>query len=293
MAINPTATPTPTTPAALQHLPDAPLVTLQPSKSWSVPSLADIWAYRELLYFLMWRDLKVRYKQTAFGIAWVVMQPLLMTLIFTLFLGMLARVPSDSIPYPLFVYAGLMPWTFFSSAVATGGTSLVGSSNLITKVYFPRLIIPGASIGARLVDFAIAFVILIGMMFFYGVGLSLSMLMLPLLVALVTLLALALGILISATHVKYRDIGIALPVLLQLWMFASPVLYPSTLVPDAWRRLYAVNPLVGIIDGFRAALFNRPFDWAALAISAAFTVALLVTAAYGFQRMEKSFADIV
>ncbi|HEX8475878.1 MAG TPA: ABC transporter permease [Pyrinomonadaceae bacterium] len=292
------ATPPPVTDATSQQSlahtpPDEPLVTIQANKTWGALNLREIWVYRELLYFLMWRDLKVRYKQTVLGVLWVIMQPLLMTLIFTIFLGMLARVPSQDVPYPLFVYAGLLPWTFFSSAVLNSGNSLVGSAHLITKVYFPRVIIPAASTGARLVDFAIAFVILLGLMIYYGVAPSRGLLMLPVLVALVTLLALGLGMWISALNVRYRDIGIALPVLIQLWMFVSPVLYPSTLVPQQWQHLYALNPLVGIVDGFRSSLFARPFNWTAIAISAVFTVVLLVYAAFAFQRMEKSFADVV
>lgn len=266
---------------------------MQASKSWNALHLRELWLYRELLYFMMWRDLKVRYKQTVLGVVWVIMQPLMMTLIFTLFLGQLARVPSDGAPYPLMVYAGFLPWTFFSSAVASSGNSLVGSSHLITKVYFPRMIIPGASVGARVVDFGVGFVILVVMMLFYGVGLTWNLLMLPVLVVLTTLLALGLGMWVSAINVKYRDVGIALPVLLQFWMFASPVVYPSTLVPPDWRWLYSLNPLVGIIDGFRSALFARPFDWPSLAVSAVFTLVLLVYAAYAFQRMEKNFADVV
>ncbi|PYS82367.1 MAG: phosphate ABC transporter permease [Acidobacteria bacterium] len=280
------------------RLPDEPLVTIQPGKSWGALNLRDIWHYRELLYFLTWRDIKVRYKQATLGVAWIVMQPLLSTLVFTIFLGVLARVPSDGVPYPLFVFAGLMPWTFFASGVSGSSNSLVGSANLITKVYFPRMIIPGASIGARLLDFLISFAVFAGLMLYYGVRPTWGLLWLPVFVALLTLLSLAVGMWASAVNVKYRDVGAVLPVLIQFWMFASPVVYPSSLIysrglAPVWQRLYTLNPMVGILDNFRAALLGVPFNWAALAVSVAFTLALLVYAAYDFRRMERSFADIV
>lgn len=274
-------------------LPDNPLVVIKPSGSWVNLGLRDLWAYRELLYFLIWRDVKVRYKQAALGILWVVLQPLLTTLILTIFLGMLARVPSDGLPYPVFVYAGLLPWSFFAAAVASSGNSVVGSSNLITKIYFPRMIIPGAAVGARLVDFGIGFLTLIGLMIYYGVGISKNILLLPLVVVLITLLALGVGMWASAINVKYRDVGVALPVLIQLWMFASPVMYPSSIVPAKYEWLYRLNPVTGILDGFRSALFGREIDWAALGISTGFTIGLLVYSAYAFRRMEKNFADVV
>jgi lipopolysaccharide transport system permease protein len=275
------------------QLPAEPLVTITPPRSWLNFGLGELWAHRELLYFLAWRDLKVRYKQAVLGIAWVLIQPLMLTLIFTVFLGMLARVPSDGVPYPLLIYVGLLPWTFFSSSVNTSGNSLVANSNLITKVYFPRLIVPSASVLARLVDFGIAFLILAGMMIFYRVPLNVKLLALPALVTLTTLLALGFGMLISALNVKYRDVGIMLPVLLQLWMYVSPVLYSTSLVPGNWRWLYSLNPLVGIIDGFRSAVLGRPFDLPSLAVSAVFTTALLLFALYFFRRVERSFADVI
>jgi len=278
---------------ALHPLPEEPVVIIEPSKSWVALNLRDLWAYRELFYFLIWRDLKVRYKQTVLGVAWVIMQPLLMTITFTVFLGMLARVPSDRIPYPLFVYAGLMPWTFFSNAILNSGNSIVGNAHLITKVYFPRMIVPAAAIGARLVDFGIAFIILVGLMFYYRVAVTWSILMLPALVVLISLFSLGFGLWTSAINVKYRDIGIALPVLIQLWMFVSPVVYPLSIVPAEWQWLYALNPLAGIIDGFRASLFNRGFNWWALGISVVATVGLLIYSAFTFKRMEKNFADLV
>jgi len=267
---------------------------IEPSRSWVALNLRDLWQSRELLYFLTWRDLKVRYKQTVLGVAWVVMQPLLTTLVFTIFLGKLARVPSDGIPYPVFVYAGLLPWTFFASAVINSGNSLVGNAHLITKVYFPRLIIPAAAVAARLVDSAVAFIMLIGLMIYYGVAVTWSIVMLPVFIVLITLLALGLGMWSSALNVKYRDIGVILPVMIQLWMFASPVVYPSSLVPEKWQRIYALNPVVGILEGFRAALFGQKgFDWVALAISTVIILSWFIYSAYTFRRMEKSFADLV
>lgn len=283
----------PESPQAETFLPDTPLVVIKPSGSWVNLGLRDLWAYRELLYFLIWRDVKVRYKQAALGILWIVLQPLLTTLILTIFLGKLARVPSDGLPYPLFVYAGLFPWTFFATAVTSSGNSLVGSSHLITKIYFPRMMIPGATVGARLVDFGIGFISLIGLMIYYGVGISKAILVLPIVIVLITLLALGVGLWASALNVKYRDVGVVLPVLIQLWMFASPVMYPSSIVPASYEWIYKLNPMTGILDGFRSALFGQGIDWAALGISAGFTIGLLVYSAYAFRRMEKNFADIV
>jgi lipopolysaccharide transport system permease protein len=274
-------------------LPDEPLVTIEPGRSALGVDFTNLWAYRELLYFLTWRDLKVRYKQTILGVAWVLVQPLLTTLIFTVFLGMLARVPSDGVPYPLFVYAGLLPWTFFANAVANSGGSLVGNAHLITKVYFPRLIIPCAAVGGRLVDLAIALVILAGLMACYGVGVTGGVVLLPLIIVLLMSFSLGFGLWVAALNVKYRDVGIALPVLIQLWMFVSPVVYPASLIPEGWRRAYELNPLVGIIENFRAALLGQPLNWPALAVSGAVTLALLIYSAYSFRRMEKDFADLV
>jgi lipopolysaccharide transport system permease protein len=280
-----------------EGLPEEPLVVIEPKKAWSAIDLRDAWAFRELLYFLTWRDVKVRYKQTVFGVAWVVMQPLLSTLIFTAFLGKLARVPSDGLPYPLFVYAAILPWTFFSQAVVNSGNSLVNSAHLITKVYFPRMIIPAAAVAARLLDFAIAFLILLGLMLYYGIPFGVGMLLLPFLTLLVALLAFALGMWLSAINVKYRDVGVALPVLIQFWMFASPVVYPASLVyasnlSHTWKVLYMLNPLVGIVENFRAAIFGTRFNWPALAVTCAFTIVVLVAGAYEFRRMERQFADV-
>ncbi len=281
-------------------LPDDPLVTIQPTRSWLPLNFADLWRYRELLYFLTLREIKVRYKQTFLGIAWVVMQPLLMTLIFSVFLGILARVPTGGLPYSLLIFSALLPWGFFSSGVSTAAYSLVGNANLITKVYFPRVLVPAASVASRLVDFAIAFVILEGLIVYYRLtghytmALTWNLAAIPFLVILVILLSFAVGLLVSALNVKYRDVGIALPVVLQLFMFVSPVLYPSAvLLPVRWQRMYALNPLVGIIEGFRVALLGGNFGRFALTVSVCFTIVLLIISAYVFRRFEKEFADFV
>jgi lipopolysaccharide transport system permease protein len=274
-------------------LPEKPLIVIESGSSWVSLQLFDIWAHRELLYFLVWRDLKVRYKQTVFGIAWVVLQPLLMTLIFTIVLGKLVRVSSNNIPYPLFAYAGLMLWIFFSGAISVTGNCLVGNANLITKVYFPRLIIPLATMIARLVDLGVVFIILCGLMIYYRVPLTSHLIALPVFVLLISLFALGFGLWTSAVNVRYRDVGLALPVLIQLWMFVSPVVYGLDQVPQKLVLAYSLNPLVGMIEGFRAALFGTGFYWPAIIISTAVTVFLLIYGSYVFQRREKTFADII
>jgi lipopolysaccharide transport system permease protein len=275
---------------ALQQLPDRPLVTIQASKSNVAVNLRELWAYRELLYFLTWRDVKVRYKQTAFGVMWAIIQPLLLMLLFTFFFNRLGGIKSDGLPYPIFSYAGLLPWTFFANSVTNSGNSLVGSTNLITKVYFPRLLIPAASVTAGLIDLAIAFVLFFGLMFYYGLAPHLGILMLPVLCLLTTLLAIGMGMLMSALNVRYRDVRYALPFLMQVWMFASPVIYS---IPARWHWLLALNPMTGIIQGFRSAISGRRFDWAALGISTVITLAVLFCSAFAFKRMEKSFADVI
>jgi lipopolysaccharide transport system permease protein len=274
-------------------IPDEPLVRIRPSRSWVALDLKELWAYRELLYFLTWRDVKVRYKQAVLGIAWAVIQPLATMVIFTVFFGKLAKIPSDGIPYPIFSYAALLPWMFFLNAVTNSTNSLIGSANLITKVYFPRLIIPGAAVVAALVDFAIAFVVFVGLFGYYRYTLTWNALFFPVLVLLTVLLALGVGLWTSALNVKYRDVRYALPFLLQLWMFATPVIYPSSLMPERWRWVLAVNPLTGIIEGFRACLLGRPLMWGPLGYSAVITVLVLIYAAFHFRRTERQFADLV
>lgn len=274
-------------------LPEKPLIVIEPSRGWVSLNLSDIWQYRDLLYILAMRDIRIRYKQTVLGAAWAIIQPLFTMLIFTLFFGKLAGMPSDDIPYPLFAYAGLLPWIFFSNAVTNSGNSLVGNSSLITKIYFPRMIIPMASVASGLLDFLIAFGLLVVLMFYYAVNLSINILMLPVLIVLTSLLAIGIGMWMSALNVKFRDIRYALPFAIQLGMFATPIIYPSSLVPERWRFLLALNPLSGQIEAYRAAFFGKPFDWFALGISAVLTFAILFYAAYTFKRMEKSFADVI
>lgn len=277
----------------LYHLPEKPLVTIEARKSWAPLNLCDLWAHRELLYFLMWRDIKVRYKQTTLGAAWAIIQPLVTMVIFTFFFGKLARVPTEGVPSPIFFYSAVLLWTFFSNGVTSGANSLIGNSNLITKVYFPRLIIPSAAVAAGLLDFAIASVLLIALLAYYGFSVTWSYLMLVPLILLTTLLALGVGIWFSALNVKYRDVRYALPFLVQIWFFVSPIIYPSSLVPEEWRWLPALNPLVGIIESFRASLFGRPLPWLALAYSTGFTLVMLVYSSFMFRRMERSFAELI
>ncbi len=274
-------------------LPDEPVVLIEAGSGWKSLNLKEFWQYRELLYFLVWRDVKIRYKQTFLGVAWAVLQPVLATAIFTIFFGRIAGIPSDNIPYPLFAFAGFLPWTFFSNAVTASGNSLVGSSHLITKVYFPRLVIPVAAVCAGLIDFLIAFAILVLMMIWYRTGFSPQLLMLIPLVFLTFMLSVGVGIFMSALNVKYRDIRFALPFLIQIWMFATPIVYPTSLVPEKWRLLLAINPLVGVIEGFRSALFGREFDWRLIGISFLASVIILAISVVIFRRMEREFADII
>ena len=274
-------------------LPSKPLIKIRASKRWTPLDLREIWAHRELLYFLVWRDLKVRYKQTLLGVSWVILQPILMTLVFAVFLGKIARVPSGNVPYVLFLYSGLLPWTFFTNAVATSSHSLIASAEMITKVYFPRSLVPLAAVLVRLSDFLVASLILFVLMVYYGRAFTSAMLLVPFLVLHLTLLTLSLGLLFAALNVKYRDIGTVLPVLLQLWLFASPVIYPTTFVPANWKWLYELNPLSGIISGFRAAFLGADFDWRSLLVSLGITLVLLVYSTFVFKRMEDEFADVV
>lgn len=274
-------------------LPDKPLVVIEASRAWVPINFPDLWAYRELLYFLVWRDVRVRYKQTVLGAAWAILQPLITMIIFTYFFGKLARVPTEGIPYPIFFYTGLLLWTYFSNSVMSGANSLIGNTNLVTKVYFPRLIIPASAVGAGLVDFAIASFLLIGLLIYYNFPVTPGYLMLVPLVALTTLFALGMAVLLAALNVRYRDVRYVLPFLIQVWLFVSPVIYPSTLVPEEWRWMMILNPLTGIIEGFRAALFGREFHWLSLGYSALFTFMLIAYASYTFRRMERHFAEFI
>jgi len=269
------------------------VISIHPIRSWSILSFKDIWDYRELLFFLTWRDVKVRYKQTVLGAGWAILQPLFMMIIFTIFFGRLAGVDSAGIPYPLFALAGLAPWTFFSNSITASGSSLVGSANLITKVYFPRLLVPAAAMLAGLVDFLLAFMMLCLLMVYYRVSLTAQVLFLPVLILLTALFSLGVGTWMSALNVKYRDVRFALPFLIQLWLFVSSVILPSTSIPQKWRWLLMLNPMSGIIEGYRASLFGLPFDWPALGVASVLTILVLVYAIYAFGRVERSFADII
>lgn len=272
----------------------APVTIIEPVKGWIRPDLRDLWHYRDLLYFLVWRDLKVRYKQTVLGAAWAIIQPFFTMVVFSIFFGRLGRIPSEGVPYPIFAYAALVPWTYFANALAQASNSLVEQQNVITKVYFPRLLVPLAPIVAGLVDLGIAFVVLLGMMLYFGIAPTPAVLALPLFVLLAVATAWAVGLWLSALNVQYRDFRYTVPFLVQFWLFATPIAYPSTLVPQCWRALYGLNPMAGVVDGFRWALLrNAPAPGPLLVVSIVAVLALLLGGLYYFRRMEESFADVV
>jgi len=271
------------------------IVTLiHPSRGWISLKLSELWEYRELLYFLTWRDIKVRYKQTAIGVAWAVIQPLFAMVIFSIFFGQLAKIPSDGIPYPIFAYCALLPWQLFSHALNESSNSLVANQGLITKVYFPRLIIPVAPVLAGLVDFGIAFLVLIGMMLYYGIMPTFAVFTIPLFLILAVATALSVGLWLSALNVEYRDVRYTIPFLTQFWLFATPVAYPSSLVPESWRALYGLNPMAGVVEGFRWALLGKAEGpGTLLVVSVMVVIILFIGGLYYFRRMEKTFADVV
>lgn len=271
-----------------------PHLRIQPSHGWRALDLHEVWRYRDLVYLLAWRDVQVRYKQTALGVVWALLQPLVAMAIFTLFFGILIRVPSDGVPYPLFAYAGLLPWTYFANAAANSSESLVANANLISKVYFPRLVIPLAGVGSGLVDLGVGFGVLVVLLLFFGVVPTLGLLALPALVALAVLTALSVGIWLSALDVQYRDVRYAIPFLIQVWMFATPVVYPASIVPEQYRALYGLNPMVGVVEGFRWALLGRAEPpGQILAVSVCAVLAILISGLFYFRRMERSFADVI
>jgi lipopolysaccharide transport system permease protein len=271
-----------------------PLISIRPSPGWVPLRLGDLWQYRELLYFLIWRDVKVRYKQTVLGAAWAIIQPFMTMVVFALFFGRLAKMPSDGVPYPIFAYTALVPWTFFAQAMSQASNSLVGSANLITKVYFPRLVVPLASVLSGVVDLSFAFAVLLVLMPWYGVGLSWRILFIPLFVLLAIVTALGVALWLSALNVQYRDARYTVPFLTQFWLFATPVAYPSTLLPGPWRMLYSVNPMVGVVEGFRWALLDiGSAPGAMIAISSLAALSLVTGGAYYFRRLERTFADRV
>jgi lipopolysaccharide transport system permease protein len=270
------------------------LTVIEPKKGWIPFDLKEIWKFRELFYFLTKRDIKVRYKQTVLGGLWAIIQPVFTMIVFTLFFGRLAKVPSDGIPYPIFVYAGLLPWTYFANALTASGNSLVGSANLVTKVYFPRLIIPASASLAGLLDFFIALLVLGVLMIYYQFMPGTGILLFPALVALTFLCAVGVGLWLSALNVEYRDIRYAIPFLIQIWMFVSPVIYPVSLVSEKYQWLLALNPMGGVINAFRASLLgHQSIDFFLLGISAAIILFLFLSGMYYFRRMEKTFADVV
>jgi len=271
-----------------------PTLLIRPSRGWAALDLADLWQYRELIYFLTWRDIKVRYKQTVLGGAWAILQPFLTMVVFSVFFGRLAGIPSDGLPYPIFAYCALLPWQLFAHALTESSNSLVANERLITKVYFPRLVVPISAVLAGLLDFLVAFVVLIGMMMYYHIRPTAAVWTVPLFLLLAVGAALGVGLWLSALNVQYRDVRYTIPFLTQFWLFLTPVAYPSTLVPVSWRALYGLNPMAGVVEGFRWALLGKTEGpGALLAVSVAITIVMLVGGLYYFRRMEKTFADVV
>ena len=272
----------------------ATFVRIKPSTGWVSLQLRELWEYRELFYFLIWRDVKVRYKQTALGAAWAIIQPFFTMVIFSIFFGRLAKIPSDGIPYPLFAFAALVPWTFFANGLSQASNSLVASSNLITKVYFPRLVIPIATVFSGVVDFFLAFVMLIGMIVFYGIAPTGNIVWLPLFSLLALITSLGVSLWLSAMNVQFRDVRYIIPFLTQIWLFATPIAYPSSMLSEPWRTVYGINPMVGVVEGFRWALLGTASaPGPIIIVSSAVALVLLVSGALYFRRIEKTFADVV
>ena len=273
---------------------NSPVTIVKPSKGWISLNLGELRAYRELIYFLTWRDIKVRYKQTVLGAAWAIIQPFFTMVVFSLFFGKLAKVPSDGIPYPIFAYAALVPWTFFANGLSQSSNSLVGSTNLIKKVYFPRLVVPISSVISGVFDFILAFMVLLGMMLYYGIFPTVNIVWLPLLLLLTLTTSLGVGLWLSTLNVQFRDVRYTVPFLTQFWLFSTPIAYPSSLLSQPWRTLYGINPMVGVVEGFRWALLGT--DTAPgpiIIVSSLVALALLVGGAFYFRRLEKSFADVI
>jgi len=280
--------------ADVSRMSDVPVIFIRPSKGWVSLKLNELWEYRELLYFLIWRDIKVRYKQTVLGAAWAIIQPFFTMVVFSLFFGRLAQIPSDNIPYPIFSYAALVPWTFFANGLSQSSNSLVGSAHLITKVYFPRLVVPLAAVLSGVVDLTLAFIVLLAMMLLYGTVPTLNVLWLPFLLVLALGTALGVGLWLSALNVQFRDVRYVVPFLTQFWLFATPIAYPSSLLPEPWRTVYGLNPMVGVVEGFRWALLGTATaPGPMIVVSTVVALGLLVSGAFYFRRMEKTFADVV
>jgi lipopolysaccharide transport system permease protein len=271
-----------------------PYVHIESSQGWVSLKLRELWVYRELLYFLIWRDVKVRYKQTVLGMAWAIIEPFLTMVVFSVFFGKLGKIPSDGIPYPIFSYAALVPWTFFSRGLTQASNSLVGSARLIKKIYFPRLAMPIATVLAGIVDFMLAFLVLVGMMLAYGIKPTIQVLWLPLFLLLALVTALGTGLWLSAMNVQFRDVRYTVPFITQFWMFATPIAYPSSLLSEPWRTLYGINPMAGVVEGFRWTLLGTETKpGPIIVVSCLAALALLVSGAFYFRRMERTFADIV
>lgn len=267
---------------------------IRPSRRWAFPDLGELWEYRELLYFFAWRDIKVRYKQTVLGAAWAVIQPFFTMVVFAIFFGHFAKMPSEGVPYPIFAYCALVPWTYFATAITQASSSMVAQRGVITKVYFPRIMVPLASMISGLLDFAIAFAVLVAMMLYYGIYPSVNILLVPLLVLFSMVTALAVGLWLSALNVIYRDVQYAVPFLVQFWLFATPIAYPSSLIPERWRPLYGMNPMAAVVEGFRSSLLGtgEGFD-PMLAVSCLIVLAILITGLLYFERMKRMFADLI
>jgi lipopolysaccharide transport system permease protein len=270
-----------------------PVIVIRPMNGWVPVDLRELWDYRELLYSFINRDIKVRYKQTALGATWAVIQPLFMMIVFSLAFGRLAKIPSEGLPYPLFSYAALLPWTLFAEGLTRSTNSMITNSGIITKVYFPRLIMPISGVLSPLVDFTIAFVILLGMMLYYGFVPTINILLLPAFILLAIATSLGVGLWLSALNVQYRDFQYTVPFIIQLWLFASPVVYPSSLLPESYRLIYGLNPMAGVIEGFRWALLGTDPPSSIIAVSVVMVIALLISGAFYFKRVEKTFADVV
>jgi len=269
-------------------------ITVRKARSGTSFGLNELKEYYDLIYFLVWRDIKVRYKQTALGVTWAILQPFLTMVVFTIFFGRLANVPSDGIPYPIFSFAGLLPWQLFANALTNSSNSLINNTNLITKVYFPRLILPLSSVVGGLVDFSLAFLVLIGMMFYYGITPTYGVLILPILILLTVIISFSVSLWMSALNVKYRDVRYTIPFLTQFWLLITPIAYPSSLVPEQWRYIYGLNPMAGVVEGFRWALLGKTNETGPLIIlSAMMVILLLIGGLIYFRRMEKTFADII
>ncbi len=270
------------------------LLVIEPSPAWRPVDLGEVWRYRELLYFFVWRDVKVRYKQTVLGVSWAVIQPLFAMIIFAFFFGRVAKLPSDGIPYPLFTYAGLLPWTFFANGVTSGAQSMVGNSNLITKVYFPRILVPMSATATGLVDFCFAFLMLAPLMaLHHAMPAAAAFYVIPITIVITFLLIFGLSVWLSAMVVRFRDVRHVVPFAVQIWMFATPIVYPLSMIPAKWRSLVALNPMVPIVESFRGSLFGRPIDVMGLGWSTFVAVALILSGSIYFRRLERLFADVM